>query len=171
MVGGDSRGVLTLSRVTISCKHALCVSGTHAMRSGLTSALVPSPALSKAVTKGELLGGQRQEAGGPGLHTYPWSPQMCFFRGFYPTRPSQNQAVFQASPPFCPPQNQHNLMTLPSMESTMGALFLLRTVFTLSVNLHYLSVSCEQQPWHLLLLPFYLPGGATWASHLSLCCV
>lgn len=54
----------------------------------------------------------------------------------------------------------------------MGAPFLLRTVFTLSVSLYYLSASCEEQPWHLLLLlPFYLPGGATWASHLSLCCV
>lgn len=103
------------------------------MMAGLTRPLVPSPALSEAVTKGELLGGQGAGAGGPGFHIYPWGPQLCFLQGSYPVRPSQNQAVFQASPFLSSPehQNQCQVITLPSTGSTMSSLFLLGTFFTL----------------------------------------
>jgi hypothetical protein len=113
------------------------------MRTGLPSPLVPSPALSKTGTQGELLGGQSAEAGGPGLQTYPWGPHLCFLQGSYPVRPSQNLAMFQASPLFSSPehQNQHRVVTLRSTGSTGNGLFLLGTFLTLSVNLYYLSSS------------------------------
>lgn len=144
------------------------------MRAGLPSPLVPSPALSKASTQGEMLSGQKgqgPEALGPKL--IPGVPTCASYRAPTPVRPSQNLAVFQASPFLFFPehQNQHRVVTLHSTGSTGNGLFLLETFLTLTVNLYYLSASCKQEPLAAPSSSFCLPDGEIWVIPLPLLCL
>lgn len=68
----------------------------------MPSPLVPSPALSKAGTKGELLGGQRAGAGGSAA-ALPTGLLL---------HEAQNLAVFQASPLLSSPEHQNQRRVL-----------------------------------------------------------
>lgn len=124
--------------MTVSCNHALCLPGTRAMKAGLTSPLLPSPAFSKPDTKGQLLGGQRAQAGAGILLGSCWVPlgfPVYFLQEPYLVRPSQSQAAFQAS--LCVPpeqQNWYRVTILPSMGPTMNSLYLLGPSITLSFS-------------------------------------